>query len=127
MRNIFSQISLFDIYADISDTIRERNISFFDLIDEHLDLYSLILDEFYRAFYKYSGRKRIYFLESLIYLFFLQKIIGIDTDSAMLRTISRSKEFRDFFGFVKVLDASKTLSLNSSSYNYLVKFYLFLI
>ena len=31
MRNNFSQISLFDIYSDISDAIEERDLSFFDL------------------------------------------------------------------------------------------------
>ena len=59
MRNNFSQISLFDIYSDISDAIGERDLSFFDLLDEHLDLGSLIPDEFYRAFYKFRQKTHL--------------------------------------------------------------------
>lgn len=59
MRNNFSQISLFDIYSDISDAIEERDLSFFDLLDEHLDLGSLIPDEFYRAFYKFRQKTHL--------------------------------------------------------------------
>ena len=51
MRNNFSQISLFDIYSDISDAIEE--------LDEHLDLGSLIPDEFYRAFYKFRQKTHL--------------------------------------------------------------------
>lgn len=123
MRNNFSQISLFDIYSDISDAIEERDLSFFDLLDEHLDLGSLIPDEFYRAFYKYSGRKRIYSLESFIRFFILQKIIGIDTDSAMLRTLSLSKELRDFCGFAKVPDASKITLFKQQFCDHLADFF----
>lgn len=62
MRNKFSQISFFDIYSDVSSAINNREPSFLELIDEHLDLSSLISVEFYRAFYKYTVRKRIYSL-----------------------------------------------------------------
>lgn len=41
MRNKFSQISLFDIYSDVSSAINNREPSFLDLLDEHLDLSSL--------------------------------------------------------------------------------------
>ena len=51
MRNKFSQISLFDIYSDVSFAIKDREQSFLDLIDENLDLSSLIPVKFYRAFY----------------------------------------------------------------------------
>ena len=39
MRNKFSQISLFDIYSDVSSAINNREPSFLDLLDEHLDVY----------------------------------------------------------------------------------------
>ena len=107
MRNKFSQISLVDIYSDVSSAINERKPSFLDALDEHLDLSSLIPVEFYRAFYKYSGRKRLYSLESFLRFFLLQKFIGIDKDSAMLCVLSHSQELRDFCGFVKIPDASK--------------------
>ncbi|MBM6927598.1 transposase, partial [Pseudoflavonifractor phocaeensis] len=70
-----------------------------------------------------SGRKRIYSLESFIRFFILQKIIGIDTDSAMLRTLSLSKELRDFCGFVKVPDASKITLFKQQFCDHLADFF----
>lgn len=98
MRNKFSQISLFDIYSDVSSAINNREPSFLELIDEHLGLRSLIPIEFYRVFYKYIDRKRVYSLDSFIRFFLLQKFIGIDKDSAMLLTLSVCQEMRDFWG-----------------------------
>lgn len=123
MRNKFSQKSLFDIYYNVSDAIEERKLSFLDLLYEHLTIYSLIPIEFYRAFYKYSGIKRIYFLENFIRFFLLQKFIGIDTDSALLCVLSFSKELRDFCGFVKIPDAAKIIRFKLDSCDYLADFF----
>lgn len=123
MRNKFSQISLVDIYSDVSSAINERKPSFLDALDEHLDLSSLIPVEFYRAFYKYSGRKRLYSLESFLSFFLLQKFIGIDKDSAMLCVLSHSQELRDFCGFVKIPDASKITRFKQDFCDHLADFF----
>ena len=123
MRNKFSQISLFDIYSDVSSAINNREPSFLDLLDEHLDLSSLIPVEFYRAFYKYTGRKRVYSLESFIRFFLLQKFIGIDKDSAMLITLSVCQELRDFCGFTKLPDAAKITRFKQDFCDHLENFF----
>ena len=123
MRNKFSQISLFDIYSDVSSAINNREPSFLDLLDEHLDLSSLIPVEFYKAFYKYTGRKRVYSLESFIRFFLLQKFIGIDKDSAMLSALSFGQEMRDFCGFTKLPDAAKITRFKQEFCDHLENFF----
>ena len=60
MRNKFVQISLLDIYNDISSAFEDQNSELLSLIDEYIDFNSFISFEFYRAFYKNLGRKHTY-------------------------------------------------------------------
>lgn len=99
MRNNCVQTSLFDIYSDVSSSIENKDSSFLDLLDEHLDLDTLIPLNFRTAFYKRTGRKRVYSLESFIRFLIIQKFFGIDKDSVLLSILSCCKELRNFCGF----------------------------
>ena len=102
MRNKFVQTSLFDVYSDVSSAFDNKDSSFLDLLDEHLDLNTLIPFQFRCAFYKRIGRKRDFSLESFIRFFIIQKFFGIDKDSVLLSILKYSCELRDFCGFTKL-------------------------
>ena len=57
--NKFSQISLFDIYEDVNTSFTEKKSELVSLLEQHIDLSSLISYSFHRAFYSTFGRKHI--------------------------------------------------------------------
>ena len=81
MRNKFVQTSLFDVYSDVSSAFDNKDSSFLDLIDEHLDLNTLIPFEFRRAFYKRTGKK----------------------DRSRSNTLSDSSSFKSFSESIEIL------------------------
>jgi len=101
----YRQVSLKDIYTDCQDLFLDQKPSFFQLLEEHIDLGEFIPISFTNAFYQNLGRNRLYpligFLSSLV----LQKIFSIPTDSMLIMLLSICKELRDFCGFTKVPDA----------------------
>ena len=56
----FHQISLKETFSECQDLFTDDAPSFFQLLDEHLDLESFIPDSFFNAFYRSLGRKRLY-------------------------------------------------------------------
>ena len=53
----FHQISLKETFSECQDLFTDDAPSFFQLLDEHLDLESFIPDSFFNAFYRSLGRK----------------------------------------------------------------------
>lgn len=100
-------MSLFDTYNDVSMTLEEDKPKFFKLMDEFICWDDIIPDSFYTAFYKKTGRDRVYSLESFLSALVLQRVFGYINDTQLLNTLKYSKEMRDFCGFAKVPDASK--------------------
>ena len=60
MRTKYHQITLKDTFSDCQDMFREDTPSFFQLLNDTLDISEFIPPDFYRAFYLALGRKRIY-------------------------------------------------------------------
>lgn len=106
MRNKFVQISLADIYNDISFSIQEQKPELLALLDEYIDFDSFISDDFFHAFYKRFGRKHTYHLDSFIRALVIQKLFGFTFDKQLILVLKCSKEIRDFCMFDKVPDAS---------------------
>ena len=79
--------------------------SFFQLLEQHLDISLFIPQSFYNAFYQKLGRSRLYPLTGFLSALILQKIFSIPTDSLLILFLNLCKEFRDFCGFSKVPDA----------------------
>lgn len=106
MRNKFVQISLADIYNDISFSIQEQKPERLALLDEYIDFDSFISDDFFHAFYKRFGRKHTYHLDSFIRALVIQKLFGFTFDKQLILVLKCSKEIRDFCMFDKVPDPS---------------------
>lgn len=100
------QISLSETFSDCQNMLIDNTPSFFQILSEYFNLNDFIPLEFYSAFYRSFGRKRIYPLHSFLSAFILQKIFSIPTDSLLLLFLNICKELRDFCGFTKVPDAS---------------------
>ena len=82
---------------------REDTPSFFQLLNDSLDISEFIPADFYRAFYLALGRKRTYPLEGFLSALILQKIFSIPTDSLLILFLGLCRELRDFCGFSKVI------------------------
>ena len=101
------QMSLCDIYTDLSLSFAEDKPSFFRLLDEHIHWDALIPLSFHCAFYRHTGRKRVYPLQGFIRALVLQRVFGYTDDAQLLNTLRHSSEMRAFCGFSKVPDAAK--------------------
>ena len=107
MRSKSVQMSLFDIYNGVSQSMEEHKPELIQLLEEHIDFDSFIPASFRFAFYRRYGRKHIYHLESFIRALTLQKLLGIPTDKLLITILKTSSELRDFCDFDKVPDASQ--------------------
>ena len=99
MRNKNVQISLFDIYTDVLTTMEEEKTQLIKLLDEHIDFDTIIPCQFYDAYHSYTGRKRVFSLESFIRALFIQRLLGMEHISQLRTLLIFSKELRDFCGF----------------------------
>jgi hypothetical protein len=91
MQKLNVQTSQGDIYEDAP--------KFLSQLKEHIKLEKLIPKEFYKAYYKNTGRPRGNKLESFIWFFQLSNIIGIADDTVFLRVLLLSPELREFCEF----------------------------
>lgn len=107
MRNGNVQISLFDIYNDVLDSMENNKSELIVLIDEYIDFETIIPNSFKSAYYNYYGRKHINSLTSFIRAFFIKNILGIKEDKLFLTVLKFSKELRDFCDFTKLPDATQ--------------------
>ena len=64
MRNKNVQLSLFDTYTDVADSMEANKPRLIRLLEEHLDIEALIPVSFYSDYDQHMGRKRINPLES---------------------------------------------------------------
>ena len=102
------QMSLFDTYNDVSSSLENNKPKFFALMEKYICLDELIpVSSFYHAFYKDTGRKRVYTLESFIAALVLQRVFGYKDDIQLLNTLKYSHEMREFCGYTKVPDTDK--------------------
>ncbi len=107
MRNKNVQISLFDIYNDVLDSMENNKSELITLIDECIDFEVIIPYNFKSAYYNYYGRKHINSLESFIKALFIKNILGVKEDKLFLTILKFSKELYEFCGFNKLPDASQ--------------------
>ena len=107
MRSKCKQMSLFDTYKAVEDARESDQPELFRLLDEHVDWYEIIPDAFFDAFYKRTGRERVYDLESFLRALLLQNAFHYIEDTQLLNTLCYSREMRSFCRFKKVPDASK--------------------
>ena len=94
MQFLNMQTSLNDIYEDMP--------KFLSRLKEHIKMETLIPKEFYKTYYKTTGRPKGNKLESFIWFFQLENIIGIADDTVFIRVLLCSRELREFCGFKTV-------------------------
>ena len=123
MRNKCVQISLEDIYNDVSKSMEDNKPALIELLESHIDFESIIPADFYNAFYQRYGRSHIYHLESFVRSLVLQKLLGISTDALLLSILKLSAELRDFCGFTKVPDASQLTRFRANYCEHLKKMF----
>jgi hypothetical protein len=100
-------MSLFDTYKAVEEARENDQPELFRLLDEHIDWYEIIPDAFFDAFYKRTGRERVYDLESFMRALLLQDTFHYVEDTQLLNTLRFSREMRAFCRFKRVPDASK--------------------
>ncbi|HBZ03143.1 MAG TPA: ISNCY family transposase, partial [Lachnospiraceae bacterium] len=101
------QLSLADIFEDCQEIYDSDKPQFLTLLENHIDLDSIIPLSFINHFYASTGRPRKYSLSSMLWALIIQRIFSIPTDSLLLVFLNYSKHLREFCGFTKVPDASK--------------------
>lgn len=104
MRNKVVQLSLFDTYTDVLNSMEENKSELIYLLEEHIDFDTSIPYQFRYAYYKRYGRKHINSLESFIRALLLQRLLGMKQNKQLLTLLRFSKELRDFCGFDKLPD-----------------------
>lgn len=123
MRNKCVQMSLEDIYNDVSKSMEDKKPALIELLETHIDFEAIIPASFYNAFYQRYGRSHIYHLESLVRFLVLQKLLGISTDALLLSILKLSAELREFCGFAKVPDASQLTRFKANYCEHLKKMF----
>ncbi|MBQ6886433.1 MAG: transposase [Lachnospiraceae bacterium] len=103
----YKQLSMCDIFEDCQNIFDSDKPQFLSLLENHIDLDSIIPASFYKNYYASTGRHRKYPLTSMLWALIIQKIFSIPTDSLLLVFLNYSKALREFCGFSKVPDASK--------------------
>lgn len=104
MRNKNVQLSLFDTYTDVMDSMEANKPKLIKVLEESVDIEALIPVSFYSAYNQHMGRKRINPLESFIRAFIIQKMLGMTENKQLLTLLTFSKELRDYCGFIKLPD-----------------------
>jgi len=112
MSTKYRQISLKETFADSQNMFIDDPPSFFQLLEEHIDLNEFIPPVFFSSFYQTLCRKRDYPLVGFLSALILQKIFSIPSDSLLILFLTYSRELRDFCGFCKVPDAPYLPGLN---------------
>ena len=101
------QLSLSDIYADCLNMFDCDKPEFLSLLEQNIDINSLIPLSFRWNFHAWTGRPREHPLTGFLWALIIQRILSIPTDSLLIIFLRCSKELREFCGFSKVPDASK--------------------
>ena len=112
MRSNYVQMSPWNIYRDVENTLESNKPLLFQLLDEFIGWDELITFAFYHAFYKRFGREREYHLESFLRMLLVQRIFHFTEDSQLLNVLRYCREMREFCGLHKVPDASKIIGLS---------------
>ena len=104
----YNQLSLADIFSDCQEIYGSDKPAFLSLLQEHIDLDEIVPASFRKHFYASKGRTRKYPLNAFLWALIIQRIFSIPADSLLLVFLHYSRHLREFCGFEKVPDASKT-------------------
>lgn len=103
MRTQYHRTTLKDTFSNGQNMFREDIPSFFQLLNDTLDISEVIPADFYYAFYLSLRRKRIFPLEDFLSVLILQKIFSISTDSLIILFSSSARNYGTSAAFLKFL------------------------
>jgi hypothetical protein len=103
----YKQLKLADVFEECQEIFDSDKPRFLSLLENHIDLDSIIPVSFRNHYYASTGRSRKYPLTAMLWALIIQRIFSIPTDSLLLVFLGYSRELREFCGFSKVPDASK--------------------
>lgn len=102
-----NQLDLADVFSECKDIYEADKPQFLSLLEENIDLDTLVPRSFFQHYYSYTGRPRTYPLTAMLWALILQRIFSIPEDSLLILFLHYSRHLRKFCGFDKVPDASK--------------------
>ncbi len=80
---------------------------FLTILENHIDLDSIIPVSFYNHYYSYVGRNHKYPLTTMLWALIIQRIFSIPKDSLLLVFLNYSRHLSEFCRFTKIFGASK--------------------
>lgn len=100
------QLTLADVFSDCQEIFDSDKPQFLTILENHIDLDSIIPIPFYNHYYSYVGRNRKYPLTTMLWALIIQHIFSIPTDSLLLVFLNYSRHLREFCRFTKTPNAS---------------------
>ncbi len=105
----YKQLSLADVFTECQEVYDSDKPQFLSLLETHINLDEIIPISFRNHYYASTGRNRKYPLNAMLWALIIQRLFSIPTDSLLLVFLHYSSHLRDFCGFSKVPDASRSL------------------
>ena len=102
MATKYHQISLKETFSDCQDQFFDDTPSFFQLLEEHIDLDLFIPPAFSNAFYQSLGRKRTYPITGFLSALILQKIFSLPSDSLLILFLKPLQRIAGFLWVRKI-------------------------
>ncbi len=87
----YKQLSLADIFEDCKNIYESDQPQFLSLLENHIDLNSIIPLSFRKHFYASRGRSRKYSLNAMLWAMIIQRLFFIPTDSLLLNFLHYSR------------------------------------
>lgn len=101
------QLTLADVFLDCQKIFDSDKPQFLTILENHIDLDSIIPVSFYNHYYSYVGRNHKYPLTTMLWDLIIQRIFSIPTDSLLLVFLNYSMHLSEFCRFTKIPGASK--------------------
>lgn len=113
-----TQVSLFDLYENLSSTSYQSPRNFFNILRDNFDISAFIPDSFKSAYYSNIGRDRNISLESMLSALLIMHFLNIPTVSLLCHFLTFSKELRmEFCGFHNSIPSESVISKFKSSFS----------
>ena len=80
----YKQLTLADIFENCQEILDSDKPAFLSLLENYIDLDSIVPISFRNHFYASTGRTRKYSLNSMLWALIIQRIFSIPTDSLLL-------------------------------------------
>lgn len=90
------QPTLAAIFEDCQEFFDSDKPQFLSLLENHIDLDSIIPMSFYQHYHSSTGLYHKYHLTAMLWTLILQRIFSIPTDCLLLVFLKYSKHLRDF-------------------------------